>query len=73
MKEGYADVCYDAGITTANYLRDRLVELGYTVRIGSDNQEVTVYITGMKCNSCVNKITSSLLTKNGVHSVNVSI
>ena len=73
LKDGYTDICYDPAITNENYLQDCLTQLGYTVRLANENQETTIYITGMKCMSCVRKITTNLSLKNGIHSISVSI
>lgn len=73
LENKYTDICFDPAITNETYLKDCLVEMGYTVTIAEDNKELTVYINGMKCKSCVNKITTALSAKNGVLSVNVSI
>lgn len=73
LENKYADACFDPAITNANYLKDCLVELGYAVRIAEDRKLVVVHVRGMRCNSCVNKISKAVSAKNGVVSVKVGI
>ncbi|XKL66581.1 hypothetical protein PGB90_010001 [Kerria lacca] len=72
LEKNYGDIYFDPSITNTSFLIDFLTELGYTVTVAEENKNIIIYIQGMKCNSCVNKITSAMIKK-GIISINVDL
>ncbi|XP_065221197.1 copper-transporting ATPase 1 isoform X2 [Planococcus citri] len=73
LENKYADISYDPADISVFDLKAFLEGLDYTVTLPKDNADVTIYINGMKCNSCVRKIESAMSMKKGVISVKVNL
>lgn len=73
LENKYADISYDPAEVNVFDLKEFLENLGYIVTLPTDSTEITIYIVGMKCKSCVRKIESAMSMKKGVLSVKVSI
>jgi len=74
-KEAYVD--YDALLATPGQLIAQVTSLGFKCCLFGENtsdiDEIIVYIVGMKCKNCVNKIESNIATKPGVVEVKVDL
>lgn len=69
LDEKEAHVYYDPALIEPNAIKQSIESLGFKSFLGDDeNNEITttIYILGMKCNKCVNKIESSMSTVPGV-------
>lgn len=69
LEDKEAHVYYDPALIEPNAIKNSIESLGFKSFLGDDeNNEITttIYILGMKCNKCVNKIESNLSTVPGV-------
>ena len=73
LEEKEAQIFYDPNIVEANYLKNEIESLGYQATLLSNHLSSRFFITGMKCNSCVNKICAKVSELTGVKDINVSI
>lgn len=72
--EGIVD--YDASFMSPNEILAMIKNLGFKCSL-KDNEdtsdEVIIYINGMKCKNCVNKIESNISTKSGIKEIKVNL
>lgn len=72
LEEKEASIFYDPNIVEANYLKNEIENLGYQATLLSNHLSSRFFITGMKCNNCVNKVQSKVGELPGVKDVKVS-
>uniref|UniRef100_A0A3Q2Y9Z5 Copper-transporting ATPase 2 n=1 Tax=Hippocampus comes TaxID=109280 RepID=A0A3Q2Y9Z5_HIPCM len=86
LEEGAALVVFQPHHITRQELRDKIEEMGFGATLladdpsaaishwqGDETQNVTVWIGGMTCNSCVQSIDGKISQVVGVHSIEVSL
>lgn len=74
LEEKKAHVDYNINLTNPALLATAIKRIGFKTNPNDGTvRELTVYISGMKCNSCVNKIESTISEKKGVESIKVDL
>lgn len=86
LEEGAALVVFEPLHITRQELRDKIEEMGFGATLLADDpsaaishwqgdvtQNVTIWIGGMTCNSCVQSIDGKISQVMGVHSIEVSL
>lgn len=69
-----AHINYNINLTNPTQLANAIKKIGFKTDPNDGvKRELCVYIVGMKCNSCVNKIESSMSNKKGVESIKVDL
>ncbi|XP_033114023.1 copper-transporting ATPase 1-like [Anneissia japonica] len=72
-----AVISFNSLVSSAEQLRDKIDDMGFEATLKNDNLareiSVTIYITGMKYNSCAQSIERKLSTLEGVNRISVSL
>ncbi|XP_013413564.1 copper-transporting ATPase 1-like isoform X2 [Lingula anatina] len=69
-------VSFDPTVTTAEKIAEGIDDMGFEAKVkspGSSPQEVTIYIEGMTCQSCVKNIEGAISMRSGVKQIKVSL
>ncbi|XP_070510055.1 copper-transporting ATPase 1 isoform X2 [Chironomus tepperi] len=75
LEDKQANINYDSHVTNPSQLTAAIKKLGFHTNPDDVKKikETTVYINGMKCNNCVNKIESNMKEKKGIESIKVDL
>lgn len=74
LEEKKAHIDYNLNLTNPTKLTAAIKKIGFKTDPNDGNvRELIVHISGMKCNSCVNKIESTISEKKGVESIKVDL
>jgi P-type Cu+ transporter len=74
LDEKQAHIDYNLNLTNPAQLAAAIKKIGFKTDPNDGVvRELTVHIFGMKCNSCVNKIESSMSNKKGIESIKVDL
>ncbi|KAL1465064.1 hypothetical protein WDU94_004659, partial [Cyamophila willieti] len=73
LEQKNANIRFNPIVTNEETLRISIEEMGFDARLPSSSDEVTFSVHGMKCQSCVKKIESSIAEKPGLIAVKVSL
>uniref|UniRef100_A0A8D9A569 P-type Cu(+) transporter n=1 Tax=Cacopsylla melanoneura TaxID=428564 RepID=A0A8D9A569_9HEMI len=71
LEQKNANIRFNPIVTNEETLRISIEEMGFDARLPRSSDEVTMSVLGMKCQSCVRKIESSMAEKPGVIAVKV--
>jgi P-type Cu+ transporter len=75
LEEKEAHIEFDSNVTSQVNLTSAIKRLGFETTPPSDKKiiETCVYINGMRCKNCVNKIESSMTGRKGIESIKVDL
>lgn len=75
LDEKQANIMFDPHVTNQVQLISAIKKLGFHTNPEDVKKvkETTVYVNGMKCNNCVNKIESNMKEKRGIESIKVDL